>query len=131
MYDKRLCNYTVKREKDLIKKLRQQTPTILWDRIENLASVGIPDLLGYNKNGHFLTVETKLTKVNKVNFRPHQIAWHVRHPHSSFILLFSLKDKSQKLFKGSTIHELRINGFATANCEARTWEQISLILDGI
>jgi hypothetical protein len=110
LYDKRLCNYTVKREKDLIKKLRQQTPTILWDRIENLASVG---------------------KVNKVNFRPHQIAWHVRHPHSSFILLFSLKDKSQKLFRGSTIHELRTNGFATANCEARTWEQISLILDGV
>ena len=35
-------------------KLKSCTPQIVWDRIENLAVSGVPDLLGYNKNNKFL-----------------------------------------------------------------------------
>ena len=53
----------MKKEKDLIKKLKSCTPQIVWDRIENLAVSGVPDLLGYNKNNKFFTIETKLAKL--------------------------------------------------------------------
>ena len=49
-------------EVKLYKKLKAKTPKIIWNRIENLAIPGMPDLLGYNTNGHFFTVELKVTK---------------------------------------------------------------------
>ena len=88
----------MKKEKDLIKKLKSCTPQIVWDRIENLAVSGVPDLLGYNKNNKFFTIETKLAKVNSVKFRPHQIAWHVRHPANAFILLFFTETPNRETF---------------------------------
>ena len=72
-------------EQKLYKKLKAATPKIIWNRVENLSVVGMPDLLGYNANGHFFTVELKVTKSNKIRFSPHQIAFHVTHPKNSFI----------------------------------------------
>ena len=48
-------------------------------RLENNSLYGTPDLLVYNDNGHFFTIELKVTKSNKSSFH-HQIAFHVRHP---------------------------------------------------
>ena len=67
-------------ERKLYKKLKLQTPKIIWNRLENISLSGTPDLLGYNNSGHFFTVELKVTKSNKVRFSPHQIAFHVDHP---------------------------------------------------
>ena len=52
-------------EVKLYKKLKAKPPKIIWNRIENLAIPGMPDLLGYNTNGHFFTVELKVTKSKK------------------------------------------------------------------
>ena len=67
-------------ERKLYQKLKKNIPSISWNRIENLSLLGMPDLLGYNKNNQFFTVELKVVKGNKIRFSPHQIAWHKRHP---------------------------------------------------
>ena len=43
-------------ERKLYKKLKLQTPKIIWNRLENISLSGTPDLLGYNNSGHFFTV---------------------------------------------------------------------------
>ena len=64
-------------EQKLYRKLKDKTPKIIWNRVENISVVGMPDLLGYNTNYHFFTVELKVTKGKKIKFSPHQIAFHV------------------------------------------------------
>jgi len=96
-------------EVKLYKKLKAKTPKIIWNRIENLALPGMPDLLGYNSSGHFFTVELKVTKGNKLKFSPHQIAFHVKHPNNTFILAEALGPRAvdrYQLFRGSRIMEL-------------------------
>jgi hypothetical protein len=70
----------LKPERKFWLELKKKTPNITWTRIENLALPGVPDLLGYNKNHLFFTVELKVTKGKKIRFSPHQIAFHIRHP---------------------------------------------------
>ena len=60
----------------------------------------------------FFTVELKTTKTNKIRFSPHQIAFHVKHPKNSFILVEHLGQRSVKLFPGSMIKELDACGLA-------------------
>ena len=98
-------------EAKLYKKLRKVSKEISWIRIENLSSLGTPDLLGYNTSGTFFTVELKVTKSNKVRFSPHQIAFHKKHPKNTFILVEALGQRSSKLVQyylipGSRIDEL-------------------------
>ena len=100
-------------EQKLYKKLKAITPQIIWNRVENLSVVGMPALLGYNANGHFFTVELKVTKGRKIKFSPHQIAFHVTHPKNSFILVEALGPRSRnrfQLFRGSCILELTGRG---------------------
>jgi len=103
-------------EAKLYKKLKQKTPRIIWNRIENLSLLGMPDLLGYNGYGHFFTVELKVTSGNKIKFSPHQIAWHVAHPQNTFIIAEALGPRSVKLFRGSRIRELAACGFKLEAC---------------
>jgi len=103
-------------EAKLYQKLKTKTPTIIWTRIENLSIIGCPDLLGYNDSGHFFTVELKVTKKNKLKFSPHQIAFHVAHPHNTFILAEALGPRLVKLFRGSRIRELAACGFRLEAC---------------
>ena len=98
-------------EAKLYKKLRKVSKDISWIRIENLSSLGTPDLLGYNNSGTFFTVELKVTKGNKVRFSPHQIAFHKTHSKNTFILVEALGQRSSKLVQyflipGSRISEL-------------------------
>ena len=103
-------------EAKLYKKLRAKTPKIIWTRIENLSLLGTPDLLGYNDSGTFFTVELKVTWGNKIKFSPHQIAFHVAHPHNTFILAEALGPRLVKLFHGSRIRELAACGFRLEAC---------------
>ena len=103
-------------EAKLYQKLKKATPRIIWNRIENLSILGMPDLLGYNDSGHFFTVELKVAKGNKLKFSPHQIAWHVAHPHNTFIIAEALGPRSVKLFRGSRIRELAACGFKLEAC---------------
>ena len=96
-------------EQKLYKKLKEFTPQIIWNRIENLSLPGMPDLLGYNTSGTFFTVELKVTKGRKIRFSPHQIAWHVQHPNNTYILVQALGPRAvnrYQMFRGSRIMEL-------------------------
>ena len=102
-------------EAKLYQKLRRNTKDISWIRIENLSSLGTPDLLGYNTSGHFFTLELKVTKGKKLRFSAHQIAFHVTHPDNTFILIEALGQRSSKhvqyfLIPGSRIDELVTSG---------------------
>ena len=96
-------------EQKLYKKLKEFTPQIIWNRVENLSLPGMPDLLGYTNSGRFFTVELKVTKGRKIRFSPHQIAWHVQHPNNTFILVAALGPRAVnrfQMFRGSRIMEL-------------------------
>ena len=106
-------------EQKLYKKLKEFTPQISWNRIENLSIPGMPDLLGYNANRHFFTVELKVTKGKKIRFSPHQIAWHVQHPNNSFILAEARGPGTAnrfQMFRGSRIRELVACGLELEAC---------------
>ena len=91
-------------------ELKRNTPQITWTRIENTSAFGTPDLLGYNDNSHFFTVELKVTRSNSVRFSPHQIAFHYKHPHNTFILVKHRGSCAVKLYEGSRIMELVASG---------------------
>ena len=97
----------MKLEKDLWRELKRFKSKISWTRLENRALFGTPDILGYNNFGNFFLVELKLTKVNKIRFSPHQIAFFVRHPKNSFVLVAGSPDPELvRLYPGSGILEL-------------------------
>ena len=86
----------IKNERDLWKLLKKSSAGILFDRIENWAVPGVPDLLGYNQNKTFFTLELKLTKANKIRFSPHQISWHLRHGPGALILVARPVNRGKK-----------------------------------
>ena len=106
----------VKNETKFWREIKKNTPKISWTRIENTSLLGTPDLLGYNKKGHFFTVELKVTKSKKLVFSPHQIAFHVKHPNNSFILTKHLVAGHVKLYEGKKILELAARGLELDAC---------------
>jgi len=106
----------LKPERKLYEKLKKKTSNISWIRLENSSLHGTPDLLGYNTNSHFFTVELKVTKSNKVRLSPHQISFHYKHPHNTFILVEHLGSGTVKLFPGSKVHELEACGLELEAC---------------
>ena len=103
-------------EAKLYKKIKRNLTSISWIRLENNSLLGTPDLLAYNTSGHFFTVELKVTKSNKVRFSPHQIAFHVKHPNNTFIIVEALGSGAVKLFRGSQILELEACGLELEAC---------------
>ena len=97
-------------------QVKKNITEISWIRIENLSVPGTPDLLGYNNNGIFFTVELKYTKTNKVTFSPHQIAFHVKHPHNTFILVLDARSMMPKLYEGERIRKLAACGLELEAC---------------
>ena len=87
-----------------------------FTRVENTASWGTPDILGYNRNRNFFTIELKVTKTNKVRLSPHQIAFHVKHPNNTFILVKDLSLNLVKLYEGKVIKELDACGLKLEPC---------------
>ena len=103
-------------ERKLYQKVKKHFKDISLIRLENNSLHGTPDLLACNNSGHFFTIELKVTKSNKVRFSPHQIAFHVKHPHNTFICIEHLGSGAVKLFPGSMIHELVDKGFKLGAC---------------
>ena len=95
---------------------KKNTPNIIWTRIENTGALGTPDLLGYNKNHFFFTVELKVANGNSVRLSPHQIAFHLRHPKNSFILVKTPAACGLKLYEGSRVKELVACGLKLDAC---------------
>ena len=103
-------------EAKLYKKIKKATPTISWNRIENLSIPGMPDTLCYNKYNTFFTVEFKVTKSNKLRLSPYQVAWHMRHPYNTFILAESQASGSLKLYEGAVVRDLVACGLELEAC---------------
>ena len=96
-------------EAKLYQKLRKSWSDFSLTRLENLSNLGTPDVLASNSNGHFFTIELKVTKGNKLKFSPHQLAFHIKHPHNTFIIAEAIGPRSSKLihmYPGSQILEL-------------------------
>jgi len=106
----------VKPETKFWHDLKRNTPQITWTRLENSSVFGTPDLLGYNTNKHFFTIELKVTRGRKIRFSPHQIAFHKLHPKNSFILAKHLGPCTVKLYEGSRIMELAACGLELEAC---------------
>jgi len=97
-------------ERKLYQKVKKSFNNFSLIRLENYSLHGTPDLLVSNARGHFFTIELKVTKSNKIKFSPHQIAFHVKHPKNSFILVQHLGSGCLKLFPGSGILALEACG---------------------
>ena len=108
----------VKNETKFWHEIKKNTAEISWTRIENTSLLGTPDLLGYNTNSHFFTVELKVTRSNRVTFSPHQIAFHVKHPNNTFILTKHLASRDVKLYEGKDIMELVACGLKLDACRS-------------
>ena len=114
-------------ERKLYQDLKKNTSTIVWNRIENLSLLGMPDVLGYNHSGQFFTIELKVARGYKLRFSPHQIAWHVVHPKHTFILARTLGPCSLKLIPGSSIEDLISKGHGP--WPSLNWLEISELLE--
>ena len=96
-------------EAKLYKKIKSAWPQFSFNRLENSSLLGTPDLLIGNNARHFFTIELKVTKGKKLKFSPHQIAFHYKHPHNTFILAQALGPRAlntYSMYKGSQIMEL-------------------------
>ena len=96
-------------EAKLYKKIKSAWPQFSFNRLENSSLLGTPDLLVCNNSGHFFTIELKVTKGKKLKFSSHQIAFHYKHPHNTFILAQALGPRAlntYSMYKGSQIMEL-------------------------
>jgi hypothetical protein len=103
-------------------EVKKNIKEISFTRLESWASAGVPDLLCCNKNGKFFMVELKVTKGNFIKFSPHQIAFHIRHPHNTFILKKALGPLSIKLYRGSDI--LKLVGREPCAPVAESWAMV-------
>ena len=101
-------------ERQLWKKLKNESKRITWTRLENWALFGTPDLLGYTPSGNFFTLELKSTLLKNasfVRFSPHQISFHIKHKKNTFILVAcTLEQQLVRLYPGSRILELVASG---------------------
>ena len=88
----------MKSESKFYNEIKKNIDQISWIRIENSVILGVADLLGYNDNCTFFTVELKVASGNKTRLSPHQISFHFQHPKNSFVLV-EWKDK-HLLFEG-------------------------------
>ena len=122
-------------EAKFYQQIKRNFKSLSLIRIENSSLLGTPDLLVCNTSGNFCTVELKVTKSKKIRFSPHQIAFHKRHPHNTFILAKTLGPCSPNtspisMFRGSRISELVISGLELEAC-ASGLEACCLMLEQV
>jgi len=106
-------------EAKLYQKIRRSWSDFSLTRLENLSSLGTPDVLASNSHGHFFTIELKVTKGNSIRFSPHQLSFHLKHPHNTFIIAEALGPRSLnrfQMYRGSRILELDACGLKLKAC---------------
>ena len=100
----------MKPETKFYQEIKKKFKDFQLTRIENMSVPGVPDLLCYNKNHFFFTLELKVTTSKKVRLSPHQISFHIRHPLNSFILVKHLASSDVKLYEGQQVEPLAACG---------------------
>jgi len=122
-------------EAKFYQNVKQNFKSFSLIRLENLSLLGTPDLLVCNTSGHFCTIELKVTKGNKIRFSPHQIGFHIKHPHNTFILAKALgplppKTSPISMYRGSRIEELVTSGLSLDAC-GYGWDACRLLVDQV
>ena len=105
------------RESTFWKNVKSITPNIYWTRIETYGTPGIPDLLGVYvdkslKRNISFWCELKLTKVNKLDLSPFQIAWNIKRYslcQDNFIMAKGVEERKIFFWPGSVVRELVTN----------------------
>ena len=120
----------MKNESKFYYEIKKNLSQISWIRLENSVLLGVADLLAYNVNCTFFTIELKVARGNKVTFSPHQIAFHIRHPKNTFICVKGQGSRSPKLFEGSMVRELSKVGFKS-KAIAEGYEEIKNVLNSL
>jgi len=120
----------MKNESKFYNEIKKNINQISWIRIENSVIHGVADLLGYNDNCTFFTVELKVARGNKITFSPHQIAFHFKHPKNTFILVKGQGSRSPKLFEGSKVRELLNVGYKS-RALAQGYEDIKKVFNSL
>ena len=122
-------------ERQLWRKLKNESKRITWTRLENWALFGTPDLLGYTPSGNFFTLELKTTTPKKpyfVRFSPHQISFHIKHKKNTFILVAcTLKLGGFRLYSGSQVRELADSGIGKLDPLACGLSSCISLLEGL
>ena len=122
-------------EAKFYQNIKQNFKSFSLIRLENISLLGTPDLLVCNTSGHFCTVELKVTKGNKIRFSPHQIAFHIKHPHNTFIMVKALgplppKTSPISMYHGSKIEELVTSGLKLEACYSG-WDACRLAIERV
>ena len=125
--------YVKKHESKFGYEVRFNLPGIVFYRIENLSVPGLPDMLCAHPNRGFFTLELKVTKSNKVDFSPHQIAFHKTCPGPTFILVKALGQRALILYQGIKIQEILDKGLDASPLvqgpiDLYTWSKIHDLL---
>tara|TARA_R100001132_G_C3212097_1_gene54561 strand:- start:124 stop:519 length:396 start_codon:yes stop_codon:yes gene_type:complete len=125
--------YVKKHESKFGYEVRFNLPGIVFYRIENLSVPGLPDMLCAHPNRGFFTLELKVTKGKKVDFSPHQIAFHKTCPGPTFILVKALGQRALILYQGIKIQEILDKGLDASPLvqgpmDAFTWSKIHDLL---
>ena len=120
----------MKNESKFYNEIKKNLSEISWIRLENSVLLGVADLLGYNDNSTFFTVELKVARGNKITFSPHQIAFHIRHPKNTFICVKGQSQRSPKLFEGAKVRELSKVGFKS-RALAQGYEDIKKVFNSL
>ena len=120
----------MKNESKFYHEIKKNIPQISWIRLENYVLLGVADLLAYNDNNTFFTVELKVARGNKITFSPHQIAFHFKHPKNTFILVKGQGSRALKLFEGSRVRELLKVGFKS-RALAQGYEDIKKVFNSL
>ena len=92
-----------KPERKLWYLIKENTPQILWNRVETTTIMGFPDLLGCHENCGFFTVELKVSNRSKIKLSPHQISWNYKHALKGgrcFIIATPLEQTTLNIYGG-------------------------------
>ena len=101
-----------KPESKLWHEVKENLPQVQWTRFENWAVPGVPDVHGIDQ-GIDIFIELKITKNNRINLSPFQIAWNYKHSLKggrSFIIAKTLSPRALCVFPGSIVHSIASKG---------------------
>ena len=108
-----------KLETNFWKQIKNNLTDFQWVRLESWATKGVPDVMGFTKDGKIFTVELKVTKSRSVYFSPHQIAFHVEHENSPcFILVKALSPSSPKKYGIYLFHAKQVRQIVEQGLDA-------------
>ena len=108
-----------KLETNFWKQIKNNLTDFQWVRLESWATKGVPDVMGFTKDGKIFTVELKVTKSRSVYFSPHQSAFHVEHENSPcFILVKALSPSSPKKYGIYLFHAKQVRQIVEQGLDA-------------